>query len=204
MESPTTSRFRWFYIIFCLIGVIALVLIVKHQADEDLHSTDPQVQLPKDAESGAKKFDHLEFFNTSTADLISVEIKLIQPQVLPDVLPGPIANGHFTLTGVPSKASHHWVLGHVGTQQDYVAMAECIVTLQVTVNGNQVTQTHTCRIEAEAALSLRSATFWFGHPPALDGKPIENQLNLCGEGLSEMLEAGGNSRVLGHTELQVQ
>ncbi len=200
MESPTTSRFRWLYTTFCLIGVIALALTMMH-----CNAAIPLVvHLPIDAESGAKKFDHLEFINASTEVLTRVEIKLTQPRVVPDDEAVPIANGQLTLHSVKPHWTRHWVLGHVGEGLDYVAEAECIVVRQIVVNGETVEQMYTCRIRAESTRSLRSATFWFGHPPGQSGEPIMGMLNLCGEGLSEVLEFGGNSRVLGHTDLEVE
>jgi hypothetical protein len=144
------SKCGWMCWLCCLIGVVALALILMHRSDEEMHVAVSGDVSGGDEEPGSKKFDHLELLNLGPAEIVGVKVTLADKNgaaLIPAIDVGPLT------AKVPV---YHPVL------QDKLGVKKVILTYEYQVGGSTWVRTRTVQVfePATEADYVRAATFW--------------------------------------------
>ena len=150
MREIVKSRCGWCCSLCCVIGIIALVFLLIHRADDEMHSGSAKADTSGDAEPGSKKFDHIEVLNIGPVDLGNVKIILGDQngnELIPAITVGPLN------TGEPV---------YVPVLQDLLGVKMVTLEYQYTVAGENWLRTRTLQVFEPATEQdfIRAVTFW--------------------------------------------
>ena len=152
MSEPQKSRCAWLCCLLSLIGVIALVLVMMHRADDGIHTPDGSIQTGTDQtggdeEPGSKKFDHLILFNVGPVDIKAIKVTLIND-----------GGEALALNLDLDKGDSHFF----PIQQDGLGVKKVILTYEYPLPGKTMVRTRTIEVfdPASDEFCIRAATFW--------------------------------------------